>query len=245
LGGLVHRVVRTIGVEQQARQVRRALQPRWRRRNLDDDEQLRRLLLLGLRSDSHCIDVGANVGVILGWMEAAAPRGRHIAFEPVPVLNRRLAERHPSVDVRADAVSDEAGTATFTVVRDAMSRSGLDPLGVPSHAATEQIEVRTVRLDDVLPDDFHPRLIKIDVEGTELQALKGARSTLASHDLLLALEHGHGSAEPDLARSAELYDLLRGECRMRVFDMRGNEFDAAGFRTAYLSGSCWNFLARR
>lgn len=234
-----------LGVKDQARRVRRALESKDRRRNYADDEQLRRLLILGLASDSHCIDIGANEGVILGWMEQAAPLGRHLAFEPVPFLRDQLIQNHPHCDVRGDAVSDKAGTATFTIVRSAPSRSGLQPPNLPSNATTEKLTVPTLRLDDVLPEGFRPRVVKIDVEGTELAALRGAQGTLAAHDVLLAFEHGRGATEPDVATSMELYHLLRGDLRMRVFDMFGGEFDESGFRAAYLTGSCWNFLARR
>lgn len=239
------RLVRKLGMQDQARRVRRALHSKDRRRNYADDEQLRRLLMLSLASDAHCIDIGANEGVILGWMEKAAPLGRHIAFEPVPFLRERLIRNHPGCAVRGDAVSDRAGTATFTIVVSAPSRSGLEPVNVPSNATTETLTVPTVRLDDVLPQGFHPRVVKIDVEGTELQVLRGARSTLAANDVLLAFEHGHGDDEPDVATSMELYHLLRGELRFRIFDMLAAEFDESGFRRAYLTGSCWNFLARR
>jgi FkbM family methyltransferase len=244
LKAVARHTARRLGVEDQARRLRRALQPRHSRRNWEDDQQLRRLILLGLSSDSDCVDIGANVGTILAWITEAAPRGRHIAFEPVPALRQRLAQRFPDVDVRGEAVSDRTGTARFTVVRDVPSRSGLEPLNVPQRAVTETVAVRTVRLDDALPAGYRPRLIKIDVEGTELDVLRGARSVLAAHDVLVAFEHGHGANQPDPARSAELYDVLR-ECGLRVFDMRGREFDEPAFREVYRTGAGWNFLARR
>jgi precorrin-6B methylase 2 len=37
-----------------------------------------------LKKDSNCIDIGANLGHILMEIVAAAPKGKHYAFEPIP-----------------------------------------------------------------------------------------------------------------------------------------------------------------
>src|SRR4051794_13635107 len=99
----VLRAARAGGVEPQLRTVQFALAGRQARRNRRDDEHLRLLLRLSLAADDCGIDVGANVGELLGPMTEAAPAGRHIAFEPLPDLAAELARRFPRVDVRAAA----------------------------------------------------------------------------------------------------------------------------------------------
>jgi FkbM family methyltransferase len=244
-GGLARRAAAALGVEAQARRIRRAFVTPTQRRNQQDDEQLRRLIMLGLATDSHCVDIGANVGAILRWITTAAPSGRHVAFEPVPFLRQRLVEAFPDVDVRGEALSDCAGSAEFRVVRESPSRSGLAPNNVPSNSHVDSIAVEMARLDDVLPSGFVPRLVKIDVEGAELEVLRGGAKTISSNDVLVAFEHGFGNAAPDVSRSRELYDLLHTDFGLRVFDMQGYEHGAAAFVKAYQTNSCWNFLARR
>ena len=70
---------------------------------------------------ANCIDIGANVGDVLGMMVRLAPAGHHIAYEPLPELAGSLAERFPGVDVRNAAVWETSGEATF--YRDTVSDS--------------------------------------------------------------------------------------------------------------------------
>ncbi len=231
-----------VGLGGPARSAKRLLSSPAERRNQRDDEQLHHLITLALTSSSCCVDIGANVGTMLGWIVQAAPRGQHVAFEPVPHLAHALRARHPAVDVREAAVSDTAGRTSFVVNVDQPSRSGLAP--PVGRDRTEAITVEVVRLDDALPRGTRPRLIKIDVEGAELEALRGASSTIADNDVMVAFEHGHGLAEPDLDRSRELYRLLE-DLGLRLFDMDGRELDRRTYERVYVDGSRWNFLARR
>jgi FkbM family methyltransferase len=50
--------------------------------------------------------------------------------------------------------------------------------------------IMCVALDDVLPN-FHPNLIKMDVEGSEPEALFGARTLIANHRPILAISVYH------------------------------------------------------
>ena len=52
-------------------------------------------MALTLAEDACCVDVGANVGAVLRHMVEFAPRGRHVAFEPLPELAALLAARVP------------------------------------------------------------------------------------------------------------------------------------------------------
>ena len=87
-----------LGLMPQARRLQRLLGSRTTRRDLRDNEHLRLLLAFVLREDANCIDVGANVGEILEEIVRVAPRGRHIAYEPLPDHAADLAKRFPGVD---------------------------------------------------------------------------------------------------------------------------------------------------
>jgi hypothetical protein len=75
-----------VGLEQPAR----AALTTWRRRRSrvydrtwKDFEHLRLLLAFSLPADANCIDVGAANGKVLAEITRLAPRGRHIAYEPL------------------------------------------------------------------------------------------------------------------------------------------------------------------
>jgi FkbM family methyltransferase len=220
-----------------------ALDPRRTvRKNHRDDEALR-TLIRSLPADAGCVDVGANVGYILDAMVAGCPQGRHIAFEPVPALAESLRTRFPRVDVRAQAVADAPGRTSFTLVPDRPSRSGISAtLDLSLNAAVEEIEVEVTTLDDALPAGFRPALIKVDVEGGELEALLGARRVLTEHRPLLAIEHQYGRRS-DVDRTRRIHDLLTElDYDLRTVD--GVALDRRRFADLVAAGEEWNFLAR-
>jgi FkbM family methyltransferase len=119
------------------------------------------------------VDVGANRGVWTHQMAALCPRV--YAFEPNPKMFAILDAARPSnAEARQIALSDRTGMASLKVPRSARGFSN-------QHASLETnwagamefgvVEVATARLDELglEPVGF----IKIDVEGFELQVVKG------------------------------------------------------------------------
>ena len=210
-----------------------------------DNEHLMLLLGFLLREDDCCIDIGANRGRFLAEMVRRAPRGRHIAWEPIPALAAELREAFPNVEVHEAAVSSEAGRTEFVVVNDDPGYSGLRERTYPAEFTTERIEVVIERLDDELPADYVPALIKIDVEGAERGVIEGAIETITRHQPVIVFEHGLGGSDHYGTNSDHIYDLLVEQAGLRIFDM-----DADGPLTRerlaehFTSGTRWNFLAR-
>ena len=180
------------------------------RRDALDIDHLRLMLGFWLSADSDCVDIGANRGSVLQMIHERAPHGVHHAFEPIPHLARRLGDAFPSVVVHELALTDSPGTADFTVVDNAQydGYSGIRESlrDLPETWETHSITVETARLDDVLPADYEPRFIKIDVEGAELRVLRGAREMLRRHRPVLFMEHG---ARID-GDTGEIHELLTG-----------------------------------
>jgi FkbM family methyltransferase len=196
-----------------------------------------------LREDSNCIDVGANEGLLLQCFTELAPRGRHIAYEPVPALADALERRFPAVEVRRAAASDSVGETSFVVHKELASRSSMRPVGYPSDV-TETLTVRTEDLDSSLPDGYVPHLLKIDVEGAEHLVLRGALRTLTAHRPLVLFEHQKSTASHYGSGPEEMFDLLTSQAGMRIFDMDGSgPYALDGFCHAYETGVRWNFLA--
>ncbi len=150
---------------------------------------LRRLVQPGMT----VADVGANIGLltlVLAW--SAGPTGKVIAFEPEAVPRSNLEKmKHLNglawVEVRDQAVGEKAGRLTFHV-SDIIGHSSLYALPEAEEART--IEVEVVRLDDVAPAK-RMDVVKIDVEGAELDVLAGMKGLIAKNpDLAIVAEFG-------------------------------------------------------
>ena len=196
-----------------------------------------------LRPDSNCVDVGANVGDLLGVFVQLAPAGRHIAFEPVPALAADLALRFPQAEIRRVAASNRRGTADFFVHKTLPSRSGLRRAGYADREL-ERLSVPVEDLDSSLPRDYVPHLVKIDVEGAEHLVLRGARETLRAHRPLLIFEHQASTAADYGSGPEEMFELITEELGFRIFDLDGRgPYSHTSFGDAYDRGTRWNYFA--
>ena len=214
-------------------------------RDSRDNEALHLLLVFALRSDSCCIDVGAHEGIWLEQFRRLAPRGRHIAYEPLPHMYERLAETYPEMDIRNAALSNVAGEASFVHVTDHAGYSGLRERTYPRAVSTQTITVRTERLDDSLPDDYIPTVIIVDVEGAEQQVVEGALETIRRHQPIVVFEHGLGAADHYGTTPRDMNRLLVEEAGLSLFDLDGNgPFDLAEFERRYDAAEQWNWIAR-
>lgn len=134
------------------------------------------------------IDVGANRGQFTLACRLALPGVPVVAFEPIPreaATFRKVHGARREVTLIESAIGEAAGTATLHLSRSADS-SSLLPIGKKQNelfAHTEEVGTITVpvqRLDD-LTDRWAGRtrqLLKLDVQGFELNVLRGGVETL-------------------------------------------------------------------
>ncbi len=236
------RVAAAIGVEDRARHAWQYARPAVRR-DLRDRADLRRLIAWTVAADGHCVDIGAHAGDVLTDLLDAAPAGRHLAFEPLPELAEALRQRFPQVDVRAQALSDEVGEREFTRVVGNPGWSGFRQRPTPDAVRFERLQVPVAMLDGALPDGFVPTFVKLDVEGAELEVLRGAIETLRRHRPTLTFEHGLGSADHYGTDPGEVFALLTEQAGLRVFDLEGTRYDLGTFRATFAEGRRVNFVA--
>jgi FkbM family methyltransferase len=137
-------------------------------------------------------DIGANKGSFIYWLSTWVRHGRVVAFEPQPELARSLVDicrviKLQNVKVEAKAVYSHSGD------RDLYLPVGHQP-GASLHRKAlaadsfATLSVPMVSLDDYFAEDDKVTLLKIDVEGAELEVLRGAARILRQHAPLLVFE---------------------------------------------------------
>jgi FkbM family methyltransferase len=150
------------------------------------DRDLETWLSRWLRPGDTYVDVGAHIGFYVSLALAAiGPSGRVIAFEPLGESYEKLAasvrevrDRYPNVEIHRAALGASRGERP--IFRPAgpwehqTYRASL--VGARDRVASERVPV--YMLDEAL-GATSCRLLKIDVEGSELEVLRGGRSLLA------------------------------------------------------------------
>lgn len=138
-------------------------------------------------------DIGANVGIytLLAAVQAGAA-GRVYAFEPLE-RNLQYLRRHVALnglqncEIIAGAVGKTPGTAKFSAADWTASMARLDP-------EKGEIVVAVTTVDDCVYGERRlrpPKVLKIDVEGAELDVLQGAARAIAEFHPAIFLEvHG-------------------------------------------------------
>lgn len=135
-----------------------------------------------LRPGDGFVDVGANIGTYsLLARSLVGPEGEVVAFEPHPVAAARCRENIElnglvNIELHEAAVAAEDGTAEFLDQFDVSNRIRSDSDG---EVATRTVEM--LRLDRILGN--RPMAMgKLDVEGHETAALRGAIDRLRRAD---------------------------------------------------------------
>ncbi len=146
---------------------------------------------LPLRDDAVILDIGANLGWYSMLLARRSPHFRIHAFEPEPrnlaLLRQNLQQNAiTNVTVHAVAVAERNGTMQlFPYHEKNMGRHSLVP-----QSGCAPIDVQTVVIDELLEAQRIPPdavdFVKIDVEGYELPALRGAAKLLAARPVVLA-----------------------------------------------------------
>lgn len=163
------------------------------RRGVYNDPDLRLKRVLDLLSVSTIIDIGANEGQFARSVFASGYRGRVISFEPLAQQNGRMQAAAAGLGGRwivapPCALGNSNGTVEFNAAKGHAASSVLQPnkaltdLGT-QYATLEKRSVRLARLDDVMAADYpgcERSFIKVDVQGYELDVLKGGANTLAA-----------------------------------------------------------------
>jgi len=195
-----------------ARQVRSAVKSIELRRHPElgefcyGESLLPQVLKSVLTPTSQCVDVGSHIGSFLSLALRYASDGRHIAFEPSVEKCQWLVRRFPNVEIKPVGVADQNGRTMFVEDRERPGYSHLSA-GDAKDLKKHTYAVDVVRLDDVLIDR-QPALIKIDVEGGELEVLRGAADTIRRTKPSIIFECGSEYADLVKEKRPQLFRFL-------------------------------------
>ena len=137
------------------------------------------------------VDVGCHIGSFLSTVCGIAPRGQHVAVEASPTKAQWLKKRFPHVDVFACAAGETKGDAKFLEDAD---RPGFSHI-VEDSEASVGVDVPMRTLNDMLAGRPRIDLIKLDIEGYEVAALRGADKIIGQHRPLILFECGPKPAQ--------------------------------------------------
>jgi FkbM family methyltransferase len=161
------------------------------------------LLLRSIERPYALIDCGANMGY---WsiVASSALYGRHpvVAIEAsrynFEILAMNARANNERFVVLHRAILDESGKRVRLFGKKHQGMSLLKDWH-PADSDTFE-EVETVTVDEVaklyLPNRQHSPLIKLDVEGTEIEAMKGARQVIDEGALIVFEDHGKQLTHP-------------------------------------------------
>jgi FkbM family methyltransferase len=219
-----------------------------------------------VRPGDLCFDIGAHVGNRLRTLSRLG--ARVVALEPQPqcmILLRRWYGHHANIELVEQAVGATHGTRTLFVSErtptvTTLSREWISVVGTtPGFAGVRwdhDIPVRVTTIDELVARYGEPAFCKIDVEGAELDVLRGLSHPLkalsfeyipAATDAAVACvdrlgelgryEYNWSPGELPRLRSsvwldpAQMADILRRmPMRERSGDVYARRFDSAGDR---------------
>lgn len=154
-----------------------------------------------IKEDDVVWDVGANIGMYSVFGGLKATKGSVISFEPHPQNANRIKEnislnRIENVNIKRAALGAEDGSAQLYTHG--------DEVGGGQHSLVDHgdgvADVDLIQGDSV--GGSTPNVIKIDVEGAELNVLDGMVETLPKDScrvLFIEVHHEHGVSVDDVA----------------------------------------------
>lgn len=175
---------------------------------LDTVRLLRRIAKPGMRF----LDVGANIGYISLMAQSCRKLGLCIdAVEPDPLNlvrlenNLRLNGLEGKIKIYRYAASDSPGEVNLWHPQGEGTSHGMSSIVCSHWNSTSMHLVKAVRLDEIITEA--PDIVKMDIEGAELMAVKGMSKWLdVKFPPMLIVEHNQHTA---LAGNWKCGDILR------------------------------------
>ena len=191
-------------------------------RSFSYEDELELLFRDSVSVDYTLIDCGANFGY---WsvLISSAPYGSHkaIAIEPSSQNFAKLANNAEINGSRFEVMKCAIGSARGTA---RLSGTKHEAFSIAGNSAGDGEDVPVIALDNLLDDGkVSPNgkyLIKLDVEGVEIEAIKGGTRMLEGDSVVLCEEHGN-----DPHHTVSRYILDKTPLKLIVHDPRSNRLE--------------------
>src|SRR6201996_6386334 len=191
-------------------------------RSFSYEDELEVLFRDSVGVDYTLIDCGANFGY---WsvLISSAPYGSHkaIAIEPSSQNFAKLKNNAEINGGRFEALKCAIGAARGTA---RLSGTKHEAFSIAGNTGGGGEDVPVIALDNLLDDGkISPDgkyLIKLDVEGVEIEAIKGGKRLLQGDSVLLCEEHGN-----DSNHTVSRYILEQTPLKLIVYDPRTNRLE--------------------
>jgi FkbM family methyltransferase len=151
-----------------------------------------------VKSDAVVWDIGANLGLFALPAGLKAMAGRTYVFEPDVELAHNLLRslrlnqnKNLKIAVLCVAVSNADGVADFTISKFSRAMNKLEAVGKwhqDQVVAEETRLVPTMRIDTLVRTLAPPTILKVDVEGAEVNVLQGGEATISTHRPTILIE---------------------------------------------------------
>lgn len=172
------------------------------------NDQLASLLVASLcRPGRVFVDVGAHIGSMIDSAQRRSRASKIVAIEAIPAKAAALRRKFPRVEVVECAVG-EGGDREVTFFVDRV-RSGFSSLARPMGRADDIVEIKVQlrSLGEILAG-HDVDVVKIDIEGAELGALRSASEVLMACRPIVMFESGPGAGDRLGYSTSELWKFL-------------------------------------
>jgi FkbM family methyltransferase len=199
------------------------------------------------------IDIGAHVGRhAIPLANMVGNTGQVLCFEPIPLIRKTLCENIfaaslQNIMVLPFALSDKAGLTSFKYVHNLPEESGLKERRTynAEPGEIENIDVQMFKLDDLVPDSFKHEIkfIKIDVEGGELDVIRGAKNLIHAAKPIVAFECGAACFLNYMDDPSEIFEIFISH-GYEVYSILGERIHTATqFKEATFYQAFWDYIA--
>lgn len=183
------------------------------------------------------IDGGAHIGRhAIALARLAGDSGQVYAFEPAPRTMLRLVQNVRKNGVHnilmfQFALSDTFGLKDFNYFPTAVAMSGLGKRHNLKDTDAEVFSVVTVRMDTILERRKPVSFIKLDLEGGEYHALRGARAILEKDRPIICFENGRQAAAAVYGYEKAQFFGYFEHMNYQLYTAFGDRFERGMWRT--------------
>ena len=168
--------------------------------------------------NGNILDIGANMGLYSLYFSSELLKSNYkvYAFEPIQAIFERCHENillnkaQDKIKLESFAVHNFTGLAEIQLRRDIFNESGIssfEPIDFPPGQTTVSVTVPVITIDDYCDKNSinNVKLIKIDVEGNEINVLEGAKKTIKMDSPAILFEVNKANFNGDYKSALKIY----------------------------------------